>query len=52
MGRQVIHCGMVFCKPQSRTIGEIVAKLIELWEDSDVEKMRNRIEYVPRKQDR
>jgi predicted nuclease of predicted toxin-antitoxin system len=50
VGRQgVQHYGIVYCKQHSRTIGEILTSLIDLWREGDPEQMRNRIEYVKRK---
>jgi predicted nuclease of predicted toxin-antitoxin system len=42
------HYGIVYCKPRSRTLGEILRTLVELWRRSSAEQMKNRIAYVKR----
>jgi predicted nuclease of predicted toxin-antitoxin system len=40
------HAGMVYCQQQSRTIGEIVRSLAQLWENCDSEEMTSRLEFI------
>ncbi len=40
------HAGIVYCKQQSRTIGEIVRSLARLWELCDATEMRDHVEFI------
>jgi predicted nuclease of predicted toxin-antitoxin system len=40
------HAGMVYCHQQSRTIGQIVRSLAQLWENCEAEEMTNRVEFI------
>ena len=40
------HPGMVYCPPQTRSIGQIIARLRLMWEIMTPEEMRNRVEFL------
>ncbi len=42
----VPHAGIAFCRKDSRSIGEVIAGLILIWEIYDPHEMANRIEYL------
>ncbi|MEM8637446.1 MAG: DUF5615 family PIN-like protein [Cyanobacteria bacterium P01_G01_bin.54] len=42
----VEHCGIAYCHPRSRSIGEIVAGLVLMWEVLEPEEMYNSIEFL------
>lgn len=40
------HTGIVFCKLQARSIGQIIQSLDLIWEVLDASEMNNNIEYL------
>ncbi len=42
----IAHAGIIYCPQQSRTIGQIVRTLAQLWENCDAEEMLGRVEYI------
>lgn len=42
----VEHRGIAFCLQQSRSIGQIIAGLLLIWEVYDPEEMAGRVEYL------
>jgi predicted nuclease of predicted toxin-antitoxin system len=42
------HAGIVYCRQQSRTIGQIIEGLRLIWELFEPDEMRGRVEYLPR----
>jgi predicted nuclease of predicted toxin-antitoxin system len=42
----VPHAGIVYCRQQARTIGDMVRRLAQLWENCDAKEMVNRLEYI------
>jgi hypothetical protein len=40
------HAGIVYCKQNTRSIGEIIAGLELIWELCEPEEMRNRVEFI------
>ena len=42
----VEHRGIAFCYQRSRSIGQIIASLLLIWEAYEPEEMANRVEYV------
>lgn len=40
------HCGIAYCQPRSRSLGEIIRSLVLIWEIYDPEEMFDRIEYL------
>jgi hypothetical protein len=42
----VEHTGIAYCKPNSRSIGEILCALILIWEVLEPEDMSNHIEFL------
>lgn len=42
----VEHPGLVYCKQQSRSVGQIVRGLELLWEVYEPEEMKNRVEFL------
>lgn len=40
------HLGIAYCQAQSRSIGEIINRLVLIWEIYDPQEMENRIEFV------
>ena len=40
------HRGIAFCPQQSRSIGQIIAGLLLIWEIYEPEEMANRVEYL------
>ncbi len=44
---QVIeHAGIAYCPQQQRSIGEVIRRLIVLWQFLDPEDMRNHVEFI------
>jgi hypothetical protein len=41
----VEHQGIAFCYQRSRSIGQIIASLLVIWEAYEPEEMANRVEY-------
>jgi len=39
------HPGIAYCHPESRSLGEIILRLVLIWEIYEPEEMRNRVEY-------
>ena len=42
----VPHAGIAYCEKDTRTIGDVIAALILLWEVYEPEEMRKRVEYI------
>ncbi|NEO84469.1 MAG: hypothetical protein F6J87_09475 [Spirulina sp. SIO3F2] len=42
----VEHCEIAYCHPRSRSIGEIVAGLVLMWEVLELEEVHNAIEFL------
>jgi hypothetical protein len=42
----VYHRGIAFCHQQSRSIGQIIAGLLLIWEVYEPENMVKRVEYI------
>ena len=42
----VEHFGIAFCYQQSRSIGQIIASLLLIWEIYEPEEMTNRVEFI------
>lgn len=42
----VEHPGIVYCKQNTRSIGEIIAGLELIWEVCEADEMRNRVEFI------
>lgn len=42
----ISHNGIVYCRQNSRSIGQIVRGLILIWEYLDLEDMRGRVEFI------
>jgi hypothetical protein len=42
----VEHRGIAFCYQKSRTIGQIIAALLLIWEVYGPEEMMNRVEFL------
>jgi predicted nuclease of predicted toxin-antitoxin system len=42
----VNHCGIAFCYQQTRSIGQIIASLLLIWEVYEPDEMANRVEFV------
>lgn len=42
----VPHAGIAYCEKDTRTIGEVIAALVFLWEVYEPEEMRQRVEYI------
>jgi hypothetical protein len=42
----VEHRGIAFCYQKSRSIGQIIASLLLIWEIYEPEEMANRVEFV------
>lgn len=40
------HCGIAYCPPRHRNIGQIVHRLVHLWRTMLPEEMRGRVEYL------
>jgi hypothetical protein len=40
------HAGIVYCRQQSRTVGEMVRMLGLLWKICEATEMHNRLEYT------
>ena len=40
------HPGIAYCQQRSRSLGEIVRRVVLIWEVYDPEDMRNRVEYL------
>src|SRR4051812_50064415 len=40
------HRGIVFCRQHSRSIGQLIASLLLIWEVYEPEEMVNRVEYI------
>jgi uncharacterized protein with PIN domain len=43
---QIDHTGIVYCGQGRRTIGEIIQRLILIWETLDPEDMENQVEFI------
>src|SRR5262249_10474679 len=43
---RVPHAGIAYCEKDTRSIGEIIAALVLLWEIFEPEEMANRVEYI------
>lgn len=42
----VAHAGIAYCHSGLRSIGQIVAALVVLWESRDADSMRNQVEFI------
>jgi predicted nuclease of predicted toxin-antitoxin system len=42
----VPHAGIAYCEKDTRSIGEIIAALVLLWEIYEPQEMTNRVEYI------
>jgi hypothetical protein len=42
----VAHAGIAFCDKDGKTIGEIIRRLVLIWELYEPEEMDGRVEYV------
>ena len=42
----VEHRGIAFCYQQSRSIGQMIASLLLIWEIYEPEELANRVEYI------
>jgi hypothetical protein len=40
------HAGIAYCHPESRSVGEIIRRLVLIWEIYEPDEMRNRVEYL------
>lgn len=40
------HPGIAYCHPKSWSLGEIIRRLLLIWEIYEPEEMRNRVEYL------
>jgi predicted nuclease of predicted toxin-antitoxin system len=40
------HQGIAFCHQNSRTIGQIIASLLLIWEVYEPDEMKNRVEFI------
>jgi hypothetical protein len=40
------HAGIAFCHQRTRTIGQIIARLMLIWELLDPHEMENRVEFL------
>jgi predicted nuclease of predicted toxin-antitoxin system len=40
------HPGIAYCAPQSRTVGEMLAELLLMWEILEPDEMANGVEYL------
>ncbi|QSJ19449.1 DUF5615 family PIN-like protein [Nostoc sp. UHCC 0702] len=40
------HCGLIYCPQISKSIGEILQRLILIWEVIDAEEMHNHLEFL------
>jgi predicted nuclease of predicted toxin-antitoxin system len=38
--------GIAYCHPESRSLGEIIRRLVLIWEVYDPEEMKDRVEYL------
>jgi predicted nuclease of predicted toxin-antitoxin system len=44
--QQIAHCGIIYCHPATRTIGEILRSLVLIWEVLTPEDMENHLEFI------
>ena len=42
----LFHVGIVYCHPKSRSLGEIIRRLVLIWEIYEPEEMWKRVEYL------
>lgn len=42
----VPHAGIAYCHPESRSVGEIIRKLVLIWEILEPEDMSGRVEWL------
>src|SRR5207245_10926666 len=42
----MLHPGIAYCPPQTRSIGQIIEMLLLMWEIMTPEEMRNRVEFL------
>jgi predicted nuclease of predicted toxin-antitoxin system len=40
------HCGIAFCYQNSRSLGQIIASLLLIWEVYEPDEMRDRVEFI------
>jgi predicted nuclease of predicted toxin-antitoxin system len=40
------HSGIVYCRKDTRSIGDIIQALVLIWEILEAEEMRNHVEYL------
>jgi predicted nuclease of predicted toxin-antitoxin system len=40
------HPGIVYCHQESRSLGEIIRRLVLIWEVYEPEEMKNRVEFI------
>jgi len=40
------HAGIVYCPPQTHSLGELIRLLVQIWELLDPAQMRGRVEYL------
>lgn len=45
-GLGIEHSGIAYCHQTKRTLGEIIAGLVLIWEVLEPDEMRNRVEFV------
>jgi predicted nuclease of predicted toxin-antitoxin system len=42
----VPHAGIAYCEKDTRSIGEVIAALVLIWEVYEPDEMRDRVEYI------
>ena len=40
------HCGIAYCPPRQRAIGQIILRLVHLWRMFTPDEMKGRVEYL------
>jgi hypothetical protein len=42
----LLHSGIAYCQQESRSLGEIIQRLVLIWEIYEPEEMQNKVEYL------
>ena len=42
----VTHAGIAYCEKDTRSLGEVIAALVLIWEVYEPDEMRERVEYI------
>jgi predicted nuclease of predicted toxin-antitoxin system len=45
-GQGTEHTGVLYCRQQTRSVGEIIRGLVLVWEVYEPDEMRNKVEYL------